>query len=61
MPIDFMVYNRGSIDDWNGYAGITKDNSFKWNAMKKYMKNNELWGLPEANRSIVSGGSIYRA
>jgi hypothetical protein len=49
-----MMYNRGSIDDWNGYASIANDSSFRWDAMVKYMAKNEHFGFPETNRSIVS-------
>jgi hypothetical protein len=50
-----MAYSRGSRDDWDGYASIANDRSFQWDAMTKYMAKNELFGLPDTNRSIVRG------
>jgi hypothetical protein len=50
-----MTYSRGSKDDWDGYASIANDSSFQWDAMAKYMARNERFGLPDTNRSLVSG------
>jgi hypothetical protein len=49
-----MIYNRGSKDDWDGYASIADDNSLRWDAMVKYLAKNEHFGFPDTNRSIVS-------
>jgi hypothetical protein len=27
-PTDFMVFNRGSIDDWNYYSSVTGDSGW---------------------------------
>jgi choline dehydrogenase-like flavoprotein len=38
---DYMVYNRGSRDDWNALANLTGDPGWSWKAMKPYMFANE--------------------
>ncbi len=36
-PSDFMVYTRGSADDYNRYAEITGDDGWSWNEMLPYI------------------------
>jgi choline dehydrogenase-like flavoprotein len=50
-PIDYMVYNRGTQDDWNYYAAATQDQG--WSCAVHYkriatMGTNETWpgGIP---------------
>jgi choline dehydrogenase-like flavoprotein len=49
-----MVYNRGSIDDWDNYAQIAGDKSFTWREMLPYVFRNENFTLPNTNRDLVS-------
>ncbi|KAF9053908.1 aryl-alcohol-oxidase from pleurotus Eryingii [Hymenopellis radicata] len=39
--INFMVYTRGSADDFNRYARLTGDDGWSWNEMLPYILKNE--------------------
>jgi choline dehydrogenase-like flavoprotein len=40
---NFMVYTRGSSDDYDGFAKATGDQGWNWNSMLTYFKKNERW------------------
>ncbi|KAK7042187.1 GMC oxidoreductase [Favolaschia claudopus] len=44
--VNFMVYTRGSQDDWNRFAKITKDDSWSWNRIFPYFLKNERFTPP---------------
>jgi hypothetical protein len=53
---DYMVYNRGSMDDWNNYARIAGgDSSLTWNSILPLTTRHENFNLPVTTRNIVSG------
>ncbi|KAF9458889.1 aryl-alcohol oxidase [Collybia nuda] len=39
--VNYMVYMRGSEDDFNRYASVTKDSGWKWDHMQQYAQRNE--------------------
>ncbi|CCM06045.1 uncharacterized protein FIBRA_08291 [Fibroporia radiculosa] len=39
--INYMVWNRGSEDDWDRYANYTGDNGWSWNEIYPYMLKSE--------------------
>ena len=43
---DYLMYTRGSKDDWNRYASVSGDSGWSWNAMQKYFKKNERFNQP---------------
>ncbi|KAF8921082.1 aryl-alcohol oxidase [Mucidula mucida] len=43
---NFMVYTRGSADDYNRYAEITGDDGWSWNEMLPYILKNEQFVAP---------------
>ncbi|THV06377.1 FAD/NAD(P)-binding domain-containing protein [Dendrothele bispora CBS 962.96] len=47
--INYMVYNRGSVDLWNRYAEITGDSGWSWDAMKTYWKRTSTLVPPTSN------------
>ncbi|KAJ7701208.1 hypothetical protein B0H17DRAFT_1046217 [Mycena rosella] len=51
--INYMVYTRGSQEDWDGYANMTGDNGWSWNGVQKYFQKNEKWSAPADNHSVV--------
>ncbi|KXN85084.1 Choline dehydrogenase, mitochondrial [Leucoagaricus sp. SymC.cos] len=44
--VNFMVYTRGTSDDWNRYAHVSGDKGWKWNAIQPYIRKNEKWTEP---------------
>ncbi|CCM06044.1 uncharacterized protein FIBRA_08290 [Fibroporia radiculosa] len=39
--INYMIWNRGSVDDWNRYAEYTGDNGWSWDEIFPYMLKSE--------------------
>lgn len=35
---DYMIYTRGSKDDFNRLASVTGDNGFSWNSLNPYFR-----------------------
>jgi choline dehydrogenase-like flavoprotein len=57
---DYMIYNRGSQDDWDYYSRVAGgDASLKWNSMKPYMQKNENFTMPVTTRDVVSNDALY--
>ncbi|KAJ7176471.1 aryl-alcohol oxidase [Mycena filopes] len=44
--INGMWYTRGSRDDFDRYANVTKDAGWNWDAMQPYFYKNEKWSAP---------------
>lgn len=43
---DYMIYTRGSSDDYDRYASISGDSGWSWKNLQPYFKKNELWTAP---------------
>lgn len=50
---DFMMYTRGSRDEYNDFAKVTGDSGWSWKNLQKYFKRNERWTLPADNHNIT--------
>ena len=35
--IDYMIFTRGSKDDWNRWAKVTEDDGWSWALVQPYM------------------------
>ena len=35
---DYMIYNRGSSEDWDRYASISEDQGWSWDAVQQYFR-----------------------
>ncbi|KAJ3517011.1 hypothetical protein NLJ89_g768 [Agrocybe chaxingu] len=44
--INFMIYSRGTSDDYDRYAELTGDQGWSWNALQRYFRKNERWTPP---------------
>ncbi|EIN09539.1 pyranose dehydrogenase [Punctularia strigosozonata HHB-11173 SS5] len=44
--INFMIYTRGSSDDWDKYAEITGDDGWSWNGIQSAIHQNEHFVTP---------------
>ncbi|KAJ7461961.1 aryl-alcohol oxidase [Mycena latifolia] len=51
--INYMVYTRGSQEDWDGYADMTGDNGWSWTNVQRYFLKNEKWSHPADNHSTA--------
>ncbi|KAJ7902571.1 aryl-alcohol oxidase [Mycena olivaceomarginata] len=51
--INYMVYSRGSSDDWDQYAEVTGDSGWSWDHVQQYFQKNERWSSPPDNHSTV--------
>ncbi|KAG6861060.1 hypothetical protein C0995_004402 [Termitomyces sp. Mi166 len=50
---NFMMYTRGSSDQYDDWAKITKDPGWSWNNLKKYFDKNERWVAPADNHNTT--------
>ncbi|KAF9264090.1 aryl-alcohol oxidase-like protein [Marasmius fiardii PR-910] len=44
--INFMLYTRGSSEDWDRYAAITGDPGWSWDYLQSYIRENERFTQP---------------
>ncbi|KAG7098364.1 hypothetical protein E1B28_000322 [Marasmius oreades] len=44
--INFMLYTRGSSEDWDRYAAITGDPGWSWEHLQSYIRKNERFEQP---------------
>ncbi|KAF5316280.1 hypothetical protein D9619_006818 [Psilocybe cf. subviscida] len=51
--INYMVYTRGSREDYDRYARISGDEGWSWNKMLPYFRKNERFGPPSDHHSTV--------
>jgi hypothetical protein len=50
---DYLIYNRGSKDDWDNYANITQDPTWSWSSVKQYMSKVEKMVPPNDGSDAV--------
>ncbi|KAG6848197.1 hypothetical protein H0H93_002497 [Arthromyces matolae] len=48
---DWLVYTRGSSEDFDRYASVTGDQGWSWNKMLPYFKKSEKWNAPMDNHN----------
>ncbi|RDB27672.1 Pyranose dehydrogenase 3 [Hypsizygus marmoreus] len=51
--VNFMVYMRGSSEDFDKYASITGDSGWNWKNMQQYAKKNEKLVAPADNHNTA--------
>ncbi|KAJ6591127.1 hypothetical protein DFH09DRAFT_1138685 [Mycena vulgaris] len=49
--INGLGYVRGSKDDYDGYARVTEDPGWGWDALQPYFRKNERWTAPTDNHN----------
>ncbi|KIK62544.1 hypothetical protein GYMLUDRAFT_260265 [Collybiopsis luxurians FD-317 M1] len=52
--VNGMVYTRGSADDYDRWATVTKDDGWSWDNLQPFIAKNEKWELP-ADRHNTTG------
>ncbi|KAG5643347.1 hypothetical protein DXG03_001068 [Asterophora parasitica] len=52
--LDGLAYTRGSGDNYDEYARLTKDDGWSWNNIQPYLRKNEKWTEP-ADHHNTSG------
>ncbi|KZT00887.1 GMC oxidoreductase [Laetiporus sulphureus 93-53] len=57
--INHMVWTRGSVDDYDRYARVSKDDGWSWNNMFPYMEKSEALVPPNTRRK--TGGQVNPA
>ncbi|KAJ7346360.1 aryl-alcohol oxidase [Mycena albidolilacea] len=49
----YMVYTRGSKEDFNRWAAVTEDDGWSWDNLLPYMTKNEIWSPPADNHNTA--------
>ncbi|CCM06052.1 uncharacterized protein FIBRA_08299 [Fibroporia radiculosa] len=52
--INYMIWNRGSVDDWNRYAEYTGDSGWSWDEIFPYMLKSETL-VPPSDHHDTAG------
>ncbi|KAF8955190.1 alcohol oxidase [Flammula alnicola] len=52
--INFMVYTRGTFEDYNRYAAVTNDPTWSWNSVQEFFAQNERFTF-SADHHNLSG------
>ncbi|KAL0577503.1 hypothetical protein V5O48_004489 [Marasmius crinis-equi] len=50
--LNFMVYTRGSAEDYDRYARITGDKGWSWDRLQPYIRKNEHFVNPPPNNDV---------
>lgn len=50
---NWLVYTRGSSEDFDRYAKVTGDQGWSWNRILPYFKKSEKWTAPADNHNIT--------
>ncbi|KAF9264930.1 aryl-alcohol-oxidase from pleurotus Eryingii [Marasmius fiardii PR-910] len=50
--INFMVYTRGSAEDYDRYAAITGDKGWSWDRLQPYIRKNERFLSPPRHPNV---------
>ncbi|KAG6841012.1 hypothetical protein C0991_002642 [Blastosporella zonata] len=50
---NWLVYTRGSSEDFDRYAKVTGDNGWSWNSILPYFKKSEKWTAPSDNHNTT--------
>ncbi|KAL0577509.1 hypothetical protein V5O48_004495 [Marasmius crinis-equi] len=51
--VNFMLYTRGSAEDFDRYATITEDPGWSWDSLQPYIRKNEHFGEPVDHHNIT--------
>ncbi|KAJ7159783.1 aryl-alcohol-oxidase from pleurotus Eryingii [Mycena filopes] len=44
--VNYLIYTRGSKEDFDRWATVTGDSGWSWNSLIPYQRKNELWSAP---------------
>ncbi|KAG6888800.1 hypothetical protein C0995_005820 [Termitomyces sp. Mi166 len=50
---DYLMYTRGSSEDYDQFAKMTGDNGWSWKNLQSYFKKNEKWTTPADNHNTT--------
>ncbi|KAG6887727.1 hypothetical protein C0992_010947 [Termitomyces sp. T32_za158] len=50
---NWLVYTRGSSEDFDRYAKVTRDQGWSWNSILPYFKKSEKWSVPADHHNIT--------
>ncbi|KAF8888804.1 aryl-alcohol oxidase-like protein [Infundibulicybe gibba] len=51
--INYLLYTRGSAEDYDRYANVTGDQGWSWNNMQQYFRKNEKFTPPVDGHNIT--------
>lgn len=51
---DYLIYTRGSQDDFDRYAKVSGDQGWSWKQMQQYFKKNERF-IPPVDKHNITG------
>ncbi|RDB17144.1 Pyranose dehydrogenase 1 [Hypsizygus marmoreus] len=51
--INYLIYTRGTSEDYDRYARVSGDNGWSWRNMQQYFKKNEKFGPPADNHDMT--------
>ncbi|KAG6916145.1 hypothetical protein DXG01_008296 [Tephrocybe rancida] len=52
--VNYMIYTRGSQDDFDRYASVTRDQGWSWKSMQQYFRKNERFTPPVDNHDVTN-------
>ncbi|KAF8075341.1 aryl-alcohol oxidase precursor [Lyophyllum atratum] len=50
---NWLVYTRGTSEDFDRYAKVTGDQGWSWNGLLPYFKKSEKWTVPADNHNLT--------
>ncbi|KAF8888873.1 alcohol oxidase [Infundibulicybe gibba] len=50
---NYLLYTRGSSEDYDRYAKVTGDQGWSWNSMQQYFRKNEKFTPPQDGHNIT--------
>ncbi|KAF9460634.1 alcohol oxidase [Collybia nuda] len=50
---NWLVYTRGTAEDFNRYASVSGDSGWSWNSLLPYFKKSEKWTAPVDNHNTA--------
>jgi choline dehydrogenase-like flavoprotein len=53
LSIDYLIYTRGTTEDFDRYAKVSGDNGWSWKNMQQYFRKNERFGPPADNHDMT--------
>ncbi|KAJ7121245.1 aryl-alcohol oxidase [Mycena crocata] len=51
--VNYMVYTRGSKEDFDRFANVTGDNGWSWDSLVPYMRKNERFSAPSDHHNTT--------
>ncbi|KAJ7159444.1 alcohol oxidase [Mycena filopes] len=51
--VNYLIYTRGSKEDFDRWAAVTGDSGWSWNSLIPYQRKNEAFGVPADKHNTV--------